>query len=284
MARVIVFGAVAADVVLRVPSLPGPGDQVQAEPLGWRLGGSSANVACGLAASGHAVELIGPVGSDAMAAALVSELERRGVVTRRCIRVDGVSPRALIVLDALGERTILVLSGRSVTVEPVPIDVLAAADDVACVYVETYERFPTAIADAFADALLVTTAPASDGRPWPADLILGSERQFPPEALAAPYEWALPLAGTRLQWVVVTRGARGADAYGPRGRHHVGARPTRQVDSTGAGDAFAAGLIAGLLAGQPIEEAMELGSAQGAAAVGVLQSVPPDWVESIDLA
>jgi pfkB family carbohydrate kinase len=56
----------------------------------------------------------------------------------------------------------------------------------------------------------------------------------------------------------------------------------RQVDATGAGDAFAAGLIAALLAEDGIQEAMERGAAQGAAAAEALQSVPPDWVESLD--
>jgi sugar/nucleoside kinase (ribokinase family) len=81
----------------------------------------------------------------------------------------------------------------------------------------------------------------------------------------------------------VTRGSRGADAYGADGSCHVPARPARQVDATGAGDAFAAGLIAGLLAQQGIEEAMELGAALGAAAVEVLQSVPPDWLAGVEL-
>jgi sugar/nucleoside kinase (ribokinase family) len=54
------------------------------------------------------------------------------------------------------------------------------------------------------------------------------------------------------------------------------------VDATGAGDAFAAGLIAALLAEDGIQAAMERGAAQGAAAVEALQSVPSDWVESLD--
>ncbi len=54
------------------------------------------------------------------------------------------------------------------------------------------------------------------------------------------------------------------------------------MDATGAGDAFAAALIAALLAGHGIEDAMLRGAAQGAAAVEALQSVPPDWADSLD--
>jgi ribokinase len=281
MTDVVVFGTAVADVVLRVAALPRPGDQIRAEPLGWRLGGGSANVACGLAAASHDVELIGPVGTDSMADELRAELERRGVHTPRCIRMSTVSPRALILLDAKGERTILIVGGERWP-EPLPLPHLPLAGDVACVYVESYERFPTTIADRFPEALLVATPPTGHGA-WPADIIVGSERQYAKDGLATPYESARAVAGARLKWVVVTRGAHGAEAYGPEGSCRVAGRTARQVDATGAGDAFAAGLIATLLAGNGMRDALERGAAQGAAAVEVLQSVPPDWVASVDL-
>jgi ribokinase len=284
VAGVAVFGTVVADVVLRVAALPRPGDQMRAEPLGWRLGGSSANIACGLAAAGHAVELIGPVGADAMADELLAELGRRGVRTSRCIRMGGLSPRALILLDTSGERTILILGGGERWSEPLPLRDLPPARGVACVYVESYERFSPRIVDRFPDALLIATPPAPGHRAWPADMVIGSERQYQADGLVAPYEAARAVAAPRLKWVVVTRGADGADAYGPEARRHVAGRRARQVDATGAGDAFAAGVIGALLTGHGIQEALERGVAQGAAAVEVLQSVPPSWVESMDVA
>jgi sugar/nucleoside kinase (ribokinase family) len=281
MSDVVVFGTPVADVVLRVAAVPRPGDQIRAEPLGWRLGGGSANVACGLAAAGHEVKLIGPVGTDSMADELLAELERRGVHTQGCIRMSGPSARALILLDENGERTILILGGERWP-EPLPLGDLPPARGVACVYVESYGLFPTTIAERFPEALLVATPPAPGHSTWPADLIVGSERQFQAHGLVSPYESARALAQSRLRLVVVTRGARGADAYGPDGCYHVAGSTARQVDATGAGDAFAAGLIAELLAEQGILAAMERGAAQGAAAVEALQSIPPDWVEIFD--
>jgi sugar/nucleoside kinase (ribokinase family) len=281
LADVVVYGTAAADVVIRVPALPRPGDHLGAEPLGWRLGGSSANIACGLAAAGHRVELIGPVGTDALAEALVEGLGRRGVQTHRLRRVEGPSPRALILLDPEGERTILVLDHASAAAS-FPVEDLPSAAGADCVYVESYVRFPTALAEGAGDALLVATPPALGQRSWPADVLVGSERQYPAGWLASPFASALPLAGARLRWVVVTRGRRGADAYGPDGEWHVAARPAKQVDATGAGDAFAAALISGLLAGHGIREAMELGAVQGAAAVEVLQSVPPGLLAGVE--
>src|SRR5690242_2781678 len=81
MAEIVVFGVVAADVVLRVQSIPAPGDHVDAEALGWRIGGSSANVACGLSLAGHHVCLVGPVGGDSMGDNLLAALHQHGVDT-----------------------------------------------------------------------------------------------------------------------------------------------------------------------------------------------------------
>jgi ribokinase len=102
MAEVVVFGVVAADVILRVPRIPAPGDHVNAEALGWRVGGSSANVACGLSTAGHHVRLVGPVGSDSMGDQLVAELEQCGVDIEYSFRAGAASPRTLILLDETG--------------------------------------------------------------------------------------------------------------------------------------------------------------------------------------
>ena len=275
MAEVCVLGTLAADVMVRVPTLPRPGEHVQGEDLGWRVGGSSANVAWGLVGGGHRVELIGPVGDDDLSIRMLAELAARGIRTDRCVRVAAPAPRALILLDESGERTIIVL-GRGSAIEGYPIIDLPDLAHVDCVYVESFVRFPGTRAGFGPDTLVVATAPTLVKHGGPADLVIGSEMQYPGGWQSSPYEAARAVAGPRLRWVIVTHGARGADAYGPDRSCHVPGRRARQIDATGAGDAFAAGLIGGLLDGLGIEEAMEIGSRQGAAAVEVLQSVPPD--------
>ena len=141
MAEVVVFGVVAADVVLRVQRIPAPGDHVNAEALGWRIGGSSANVACGLSSAGHHVRLVGPVGRDSMGDHLLAELEQYGVDTEYTFRVDAASPRTLILLDDTGERTIIAVDSGPGPSSFLPIrgPDLRSAD---CVFVEGYTRYP----------------------------------------------------------------------------------------------------------------------------------------------
>jgi sulfofructose kinase len=157
--QVVVFGVVAADVILRVQRIPATGDHVNAEVLGWRIGGSSANVACGLSTAGHHVCLVGPVGSDAMGDNLLAELERYGVDTEYTFRADAASPRTLILLDDTGERTIIAVDSGA---EPSSFLPVSGPDlrSVDCVYVEGYTRYPTDAAATAESALLVTSAPA----------------------------------------------------------------------------------------------------------------------------
>jgi sugar/nucleoside kinase (ribokinase family) len=276
VAEIAVLGTVAADVVVMLEVLPRSGDHVSGEMLGWRLGGSSANVACGLAAAGHDVELVGPVGDDATADALLAELQRRGVGTTRCTRVFAPAPQALILLEESGERSIVQLD-RAFEAQAFPIMNTPDLHGADCVYVESYTRFPVDLITPPSRALLVATAPATGHRTWPADILVGSERQYPSSWLAAPFTSGRLVAGDRLRWVIVTRGGRGVDAYGPTGTIHVDSRPARQMDATGAGDAFVAGFVSGLLNGGSIAEALELGSTMGATAVESLRSVPPGW-------
>ena len=128
----------------------------------------------------------------------------------------------------------------------------------------------------------MVTPPVPGATRWPADIIIGSARQFPRDWADAPFETARAVAGPRLRWVVVTHGSRGADAHGAQESTHVDARAAHQVDATGAGDAFAAGLMSALLNGNDIGEAMAFAAEAGAAAVEVLQSVPAVAIEALD--
>ncbi len=280
MAEVVVFGVVAADVVLRVQRIPAPGDHVNAEALGWRIGGSSANVACGLSTAGHHVRLVGPVGRDSMGDHLLAELEQYGVDTGYSFRADAASPRTLILLDDTGERTIIAMDSGTGPSSFVPLrgPDLRSAD---CVYIEGYTRYPADTAAAAESALLVTSPPVPGATTWPANVVAGSQGQYSGLTSAGVFEAVRSVSGERLEWVVMTRGREGADAYAASRQVHVDAVAADQVDATGAGDAFTVGLLHGLLRGDDMVTALQLGAAWGAATVAQLRSLPVPWEELV---
>ena len=237
-------------------------EEVNAETLGWRIGGSSANVARGLSTAGHHVRLVGPVGRDAMGDNLLAELERHGVDTEYSFRANAAAPRTLILLDDTGERTIIAVDSGAE-----PSSFLPAYEpelrSVDCVYVEGYARYPTGTAAAAESALLVTSPPVPGATTWPATVVSGSETQYPDVTSAATFEAVRSVSGERLEWVVVTRGREGADAYAASSELHVDAVAGDQIDATGAGDAFTVGLLHGLLRGNDMVTALQAGAALG---------------------
>jgi sugar/nucleoside kinase (ribokinase family) len=74
--------------------------------------------------------------------------------------------------------------------------------------------------------------------------------------------------------VAVTTGAEGASWVSRDGVVSVPSTPSECVDSTGAGDAFDAGLLVALLAGKAPEECLRAGTRLGAKAVGQVGAQP----------
>lgn len=240
--------------------------------------GSSANVACGLSTAGHHVRLVGPVGDDSMGDQLLAELERHGVDIGYSFRASAASPRTLILLDGTGERTIIAVDSGAGPSSFLPArgPDLRSAD---CVYIEGYTRYPPGTAAAAKAALVVTSPPVPGATTWPATVVVGSETQYAHTTSAGTFEAVRSVSGKRLEWVAVTRGRQGADAYASSGAVHVDAVAAEQVDATGAGDAFTVGLLHGMLEGDDMVTALQAGAAWGAAAVTRLRSIPVPWEE-----
>jgi 2-dehydro-3-deoxygluconokinase len=89
---------------------------------------------------------------------------------------------------------------------------------------------------------------------------------------------ALALDGDRE--IVLKQGARGASLLARTGTTHVPGLAAPVVDSTGAGDAFAAGYLTGHCWGWEAVDRLRLGNLLGSRVVGVLDDVTPRWNDS----
>jgi sulfofructose kinase len=177
-----------------------------------------------------------------------------------------------------GERTIIAVDSGTGPSSFLPVrwPDLRSAD---CVYIEGYTRYPPGTATAAESALVVTSPPVPGATTWPATVVVGSETQYHDLTSAGIFEAIRSVSGERLEWVVVTRGREGADAYAASGQVHVDAVAADQIDATGAGDAFTVGMLHGLLRGDGMVTALQAGAAWGAATVAQLRSIPVPWEE-----
>jgi sugar/nucleoside kinase (ribokinase family) len=265
MARIVVVGSVARDEVVRLAERLREGAHLQGRPPEPRLGGGGANIAVALALAHHAVALVAAIGDDPLAGELLAELAAAGVDGGAVIRVPGPSTRSLVMVDPAGERTIVNLT-RAREPEP-PLRLAGLPAD--CVYVRTRAPglVPLLAAHAARCPVIAHIPPVEDGL-YPVPVLVGSASDLDAAVLADPLAAGRRVAGLHLRWVVVTRGADGAEAFGTRGEHlHVPAPKVEVVDSTGAGDCFAAGLTHGLAQGMDVATALETAVRWGAAKV-----------------
>lgn len=265
MPAVAVVGSVAQDEVVWLRQPLRPGGHLDAVRRTLRLGGGGANTAIPLRHAGHRVALLAPIGGDPAGEWLIARLEAAGLDVSMLSRRPGESTRSLVLVDPDGERTIVNLCRCQ---EDGPPDRLAAiAADAVYVRSRDLELAPL-LARCLGQALVVAHLPPLAAGLRPATVLVGSASDLPADVLADPWSAGREVAGDPLRWVVVTHGAQGAVAYGPGVQHRAAAPAVAVVDSTAAGDVFAAGLVHALVEGRPMEAALRLAVAWGATAVG----------------
>lgn len=265
MARCLVVGSVAQDEVLELREPLRAGAHLEASDGVARLGGGAAGTGLPLAYAGHHVTLVSPLGTDKAGEWLLEQLRAAGIDTSQVMRVEGPSTRSLVLLDPDGERTIINLHRCR---EPGPPQRLLGLE-ADCVYVRSRDLdLAPLLAEKARSALVVAHVPPVAHGSRPTHVLVASESDLPPEALASPWALGSRVAGAHLRWIVITRGARGAEAFSADRRLSAPAPAVKALDTTSAGDAFAAGLVHALLSGTPIERALEIAVTWGAAAVG----------------
>ncbi|MFJ6199039.1 carbohydrate kinase family protein [Micromonospora sp. NPDC092111] len=293
-ARIVVVGDVSTDIVavLSGPLAPGsdtPGT-VQVLP-----GGQGANTAAWLAWLDRPVTFVGAVGDDDAGHARLRELTAMGVTcaVRRC---PGTPTGTVVVLTGTGDRTMVSQRGANLRVDARHVaGALADTTDARHLHLSGYALLDEGSRDGGLRALaearrggLTTSVDAASAEPlrtagpenflrWVGrvDILLANADEAAtltgaPDAVTAAR--ALTLVAEN---AVVKLGAAGAVWAGSGGAVCRAAAPAvRVVDSTGAGDAFAAGLVAEWVDGAQPVAALRRGGELGAAAVAVVGARP----------
>jgi ribokinase len=251
----VVLGDLMVDVIARVsePSVHGGDTPASISVVG---GGSAANVAAWAAALGTPVALVCNVGDDERGRAAIAELE--GVEIRARVDPERPTGTCVVIVDPDGERTMHSDPGANDAPLPeIPLGAHLHVAGYALLRDGPRASALAAIERARAAGMTVSVDPSPMVHPDaipPVDLLLPNERE------------ADGLHGE----MVVKLGARGARW----GDVHVPAEPVDVVDTTGAGDAFAAGLLTARLSGAGKRDALEAGCAVAARAVAQVGARP----------
>ena len=252
----------------------------EAMPVGTTMGGGSAANTCVVAASlGARVAFLGKVADDELGAAFRRDVAASGVHFPTPPLRDGApTARCLILVTPDGQRTMNTYLGACIAFSENDVEETLVRDS-AILYLEGYLFDPPAAQRAFRRAAAIAHAAGrrvalSLSDPFCVDrhraafreLVRDTDILFANEAeVASLYEedaWdaAAEAARRDVGLAVLTRSERGSVVLSGSEKATIPANPTSVIDTTGAGDAYAAGFLTGLAAGRSLAACGRLGS------------------------
>lgn len=276
MSGIAIIGNINADVIARpVAALPAPGTEQTVDSIELRVGGAGAIAALCLAGLGTAAELAGSVGDDALGRLLLDELAHGGVPVTS-IAVTGGTGICIATESAGRDRSFLITPGSigQFSLPQVTERAVSARRLLVCGFflLPALRRGGAATllqqargrgGETFLDTGWDPDGWAADTKsevlgllPW-VDVFLPNEA----EATVIAGEADVHAAARALQarsggWCIVKRGAAGCLAAGPGNAEFAITAPVvRALDTTGAGDAFNAGILQARTEGRSWDEA-----------------------------
>lgn len=276
---VTVIGCVQADVVMSpVSDLPAPGGTLLTESTATRVGGAGANAALAAVEAGMQVRLIGCLGDDHLGAWMREQLTPAGLADELVVVAGDATGLTVALESPSRDRSFLTYLGVNARWDPatIPDDALTCDNLLLCDYFvapplrgdaarRLLETARARGARTFLDTSWDPGGFASETRAEVHALLPFVDVFLPNEveagALVAVSD-GTEHAARALQlvsggWVVVKLGPRGCLAVGPDGSElHAPAPAVPVADTTGAGDAFNAGLVQALAQGADWPEAL----------------------------
>ncbi len=252
-------------------------------------GGSAANTVAGVANLGGRAAFIGKVAKDELGAIYAHDIRAAGARFETEPLVGGpATARCLINVTPDGQRTMCTYLGACVelTAADVSPELIEGAQ---IVFLEGYLFDPIEARLAFAkaaglarasgrkialslsDSFVVERHRAAllgfiEGQ---VDILLANESEITALFETASFDEALREIRKRVEIAALTRGAQGSVVLAAGSEHTLAADPIdRIVDTTGAGDQYAAGFLFGLAAGHPLGVCGALGSLAAAEVIG----------------
>jgi sugar/nucleoside kinase (ribokinase family) len=245
-------------------------------------GGSAGNTAAGVAALGGRAGFIGQVAEDQLGDIYRHDIRGSGVeFETRAIDIGVATGRVMILVTPDGQRTMNTFLGAAQHLPAEAIDP-KQIEDAAILYLEGYLWDPEVPRRAMTQAIEIARGAGRkvaftlsdsfcvdrhregflqliDG--GFVDILFANEDEIQALTGAGGLDGALAAVAAKLPLLVVTRSEKGALAVAEGERVDVPAEPVeRVVDTTGAGDLFAAGFLAAYARGESLERSLRTGA------------------------
>ncbi|MCD6522474.1 MAG: carbohydrate kinase family protein [Candidatus Diapherotrites archaeon] len=281
---VIGIGAINMDFIMKIPRLPGKDDEVFATEFYRRFGGSAANFAVGCARLGLKTGFIGKIGYDDFGDELLYAFKEEGVDTTHVMQIEEHTGIVTVWVYEKGERSMVAYCGANAHIEPEDIDedYIKGARHIHITSIEGPRAIEALIRAKkiakengvsvsidpgciFAEKGLDTLQPLINGVDILMPNRLEAERLSGEKELDEIVKKLYPLVDI----LVIKLSDKGCFVKNDSVETLVPAYKNRPVDTTGAGDAFAAGFIYGYLKGYDLKKCAEIANKCAALNIGV---------------
>jgi sugar/nucleoside kinase (ribokinase family) len=264
---VLALGTCNADFLMNVSRFSGADDEVDIEKLRISLGGSAANFAVGVSRLGLNSGIMARIGRDHYASYIISEFKREKIDIERLVIIDEKTGMAFIAVEPEGERSIYTFMGANskFRLEKEDINHIKASEilHITGMYIEVVEE-----ASKHANTLSLNPGTLLSSYGLNAiekilkktDILFLNKREVTLLTNMGYDDGAALLVETGVPLVVVTMGNEGSKVYTEAGEIHYPANELKVLDTTGAGDSFAAGFITAIFNKKELKECLKQGN------------------------
>jgi len=255
-------------------------EELLANEMAIRVGGSAAITAHNLAALGSRVGFVTPLSADEFGQLSRAALQQTGVDLSCCVSLPSARTGVTVHLQHSELRHMFTYAGATLQLTSDHLDLQYLSDShhfhMSSYYLQRAltPRIPHLFSELKAAGLSISLDPNDDpAHTWDrsileslqfVDVLMPNEREACLIAAASTPEQAIATLRERVPLLIIKRGDKGASAFTQRNEWHAPARPVKMIDAVGAGDSFNAGFLHAWIRGWSMDRALALGNLAGA--------------------
>ncbi len=259
------------------------GAKIEVDKIHFTTGGGGTNSACAFSRLGFKTAIVGQIGNDVGGRAVLEDLKKDKVEAKFVVQTEKFNTAYSVILSIPGkERTILVYRGASENIDEniIPWSKLKAKWFYVSSVGGDFKLIEKIFSCAEENKIKVVINPGAKELAHPekllpflqrADIVLLNDSEA--EKMTGISSEKMPELmndlSTRISGMaVITCGAKGTWAVSNKKIYQASILPVKVIERTGAGDAFGAGFVAGLMKIDDITYALQLGTANATSVIG----------------
>lgn len=289
--KAVVFGSFVVDLMSRGPHLPSPGETVKGTNFAMGPGGKGFNQCVAAHKAGADVTMMTKLGEDEFSKVCLNTMDSLGMDKKHVIKTnESTTGTALIMVDEnTAENQILVVPAACTEITDDEVESLKETlKDAEYVLTQLETNISAVeklveISKETKTKVILNTAPIQKiDEGMLKDIYMVTPNEVEAQSLTGVKVTDLNSADEAAKWfmdrgvkkVIITLGRNGVYVNDGEKSDIIPAFKVQAIDTTGAGDAFNGGLLAGLSEGMDIWEASKFGNVVGALSVQKLGTTP----------